>query len=205
MGEGLQQSLAIIGNVEAGLGALPGEQGIYTTVAVLNVEGSKSHTCRGMCSDPISGRRTHVPLPALVLCPDKRRDTEQRPGGIPSNGPDQSAACSSIGTLFQVFTSGTFYSMASIKCLTRPIALPRAPMPKRRFAPIGAIQFGPAHRRGFGASTVRTSQRGGSKLFRTADDAVADVKSGSTILSSGFGLCGVAGTNSCPTLEVLLC
>ncbi|KFH40984.1 Succinyl-CoA:3-ketoacid coenzyme A transferase-like protein [Hapsidospora chrysogenum ATCC 11550] len=67
-------------------------------------------------------------------------------------------------------------------------------MPKRRFAPIYAIQFGPAHRRGFGASTVRTSQRGGSKLFRTADDAVADVKSGSTILSSGFGLCGVAET-----------
>lgn len=36
--------------------------------------------------------------------------------------------------------------------------------------------------------------RGGSKLFRDADAAVADVKSGSTILSSGFGLCGVAET-----------
>jgi 3-oxoacid CoA-transferase len=36
--------------------------------------------------------------------------------------------------------------------------------------------------------------RGGSKLFKDADAAVADVKSGSTILSSGFGLCGVAET-----------
>lgn len=37
------------------------------------------------------------------------------------------------------------------------------------------------------------SERGASKLFRDADEAVADLKSGSTILSSGFGLCGVAG------------
>ncbi|KAJ5582695.1 hypothetical protein N7535_001315 [Penicillium sp. DV-2018c] len=37
-------------------------------------------------------------------------------------------------------------------------------------------------------------ERGGSKLFKDADAAVADIKSGSTILSSGFGLCGVADT-----------
>ncbi|PWY85096.1 succinyl-CoA:3-ketoacid-coenzyme A transferase 1 [Aspergillus heteromorphus CBS 117.55] len=36
--------------------------------------------------------------------------------------------------------------------------------------------------------------RAASKLFKTADEAVADLKSGSTILSSGFGLCGVAET-----------
>lgn len=36
--------------------------------------------------------------------------------------------------------------------------------------------------------------RGESKLFPSADDAVADIKSGSTILSAGFGLCGVAET-----------
>jgi 3-oxoacid CoA-transferase len=36
-------------------------------------------------------------------------------------------------------------------------------------------------------------ERGGSKVFKDADAAVADIKSGSTILSSGFGLCGVAG------------
>lgn len=61
-------------------------------------------------------------------------------------------------------------------------------------------------RRLFSASTARRSAelsseskapaptRGGSKLFKDADAAVADVKSGSTILSSGFGLCGVAET-----------
>ncbi|KAF7162857.1 hypothetical protein CNMCM5623_007979 [Aspergillus felis] len=37
-------------------------------------------------------------------------------------------------------------------------------------------------------------ERAASKLFRNADEAVADLKSGSTILSSGFGLCGVADT-----------
>ncbi|KAL4904232.1 hypothetical protein BDW74DRAFT_33397 [Aspergillus multicolor] len=36
--------------------------------------------------------------------------------------------------------------------------------------------------------------RAASKLFKTADEAVADIESGSTILSSGFGLCGVADT-----------
>ncbi|KAI1617071.1 3-oxoacid CoA-transferase subunit A [Exophiala viscosa] len=33
-----------------------------------------------------------------------------------------------------------------------------------------------------------------SKLFKDADEAVADLKSGSTILSAGFGLCGTAET-----------
>lgn len=36
--------------------------------------------------------------------------------------------------------------------------------------------------------------RSRSKLFKSADEAVADVASGSTILSAGFGLCGVAET-----------
>ncbi|PTU22342.1 hypothetical protein P175DRAFT_0490812 [Aspergillus ochraceoroseus IBT 24754] len=36
--------------------------------------------------------------------------------------------------------------------------------------------------------------RSASKLFKNADEAVADLQSGSTILSSGFGLCGVADT-----------
>jgi 3-oxoacid CoA-transferase len=35
--------------------------------------------------------------------------------------------------------------------------------------------------------------RSQSKLYRSADDAVVDLKSGSTILSAGFGLCGTAG------------
>ncbi|OBT54954.1 hypothetical protein VE04_03470 [Pseudogymnoascus sp. 24MN13] len=37
-------------------------------------------------------------------------------------------------------------------------------------------------------------ERAGSKLFKDADEAVADLKSGTTLLSSGFGLCGVAET-----------
>jgi 3-oxoacid CoA-transferase len=36
-------------------------------------------------------------------------------------------------------------------------------------------------------------KRGESKLYASADEAVADIKSGSVVLSSGFGLCGVAG------------
>jgi len=38
--------------------------------------------------------------------------------------------------------------------------------------------------------------RGASKIFENADKAVADLKSGSTILSAGFGLCGTAGKNA---------
>jgi len=42
-------------------------------------------------------------------------------------------------------------------------------------------------------SLVPEPVRGTSKLFKNADEAVADIKSGSTILSAGFGLCGTAG------------
>ncbi|KAH6603293.1 hypothetical protein Trco_008068 [Trichoderma cornu-damae] len=46
-------------------------------------------------------------------------------------------------------------------------------------------------------TSVRLSQpqtRPKSKLYESADAAVADVKSGSIVLSSGFGLCGIAET-----------
>ncbi|KAI0007660.1 succinyl-CoA:3-ketoacid-coenzyme A transferase subunit B [Xylariaceae sp. FL0662B] len=42
------------------------------------------------------------------------------------------------------------------------------------------------------ASPVKT--RGGSKVWKTADEAVADLRDGNVILSAGFGLCGVAQT-----------
>jgi hypothetical protein len=54
------------------------------------------------------------------------------------------------------------------------------------------------HGRSFSHSTIWKSaavpavERGGSKLWNSADDAVADIQSGSVVLSSGFGLCGVA-------------
>ncbi|KAL2131083.1 hypothetical protein VTI74DRAFT_5579 [Chaetomium olivicolor] len=41
---------------------------------------------------------------------------------------------------------------------------------------------------------VPVADRGGSKVWTNADEAVADIKSGSVVLSSGFGLCGVAST-----------
>lgn len=43
-------------------------------------------------------------------------------------------------------------------------------------------------------SKTPTINRSASKLFKSADEAVADLQSGSTILSAGFGLCGVAET-----------
>ncbi|KAK1052434.1 hypothetical protein LTR74_016531 [Friedmanniomyces endolithicus] len=39
-----------------------------------------------------------------------------------------------------------------------------------------------------------TKVRGQRKVFDSVDEAVADIKSGSTILSAGFGLCGTAET-----------
>jgi 3-oxoacid CoA-transferase len=42
--------------------------------------------------------------------------------------------------------------------------------------------------------------RGASKVYKNADAAVADLKSGSTILSAGFGLCGTAGKIYLPRL-----
>ncbi|OAF54602.2 hypothetical protein VC83_09065 [Pseudogymnoascus destructans] len=45
-------------------------------------------------------------------------------------------------------------------------------------------------------------ERAGSKLFKDADEAVADLKSGTTLLSSGFGLCGVAGRKYPTTEEI---
>jgi hypothetical protein len=37
-------------------------------------------------------------------------------------------------------------------------------------------------------------ERGHSKVFNSADDAIADLQDGAVILSAGFGLSGVAGT-----------
>ncbi|UNI22517.1 3-oxoacid CoA-transferase [Purpureocillium takamizusanense] len=65
------------------------------------------------------------------------------------------------------------------------------------------VKFRPAAtaRRTFVTTAIRFSQpsstpsaRRDSKVLGSADEAVADVRSGSTILSSGFGLCGVAET-----------
>jgi hypothetical protein len=46
-----------------------------------------------------------------------------------------------------------------------------------------------------------------SKIYKDADEAVADIESGSTILSAGFGLCGTAGeswTDQQPSISPVL-
>lgn len=74
--------------------------------------------------------------------------------------------------------------ISSSLCLWRiPIA------PRRLFASTSRALSAAAPQ-----STAPEPQRGASKLFETADDAVADIPSGSVLLSSGFGLCGVAET-----------
>ncbi|WYZ36025.1 hypothetical protein EsH8_X_000672 [Colletotrichum jinshuiense] len=77
-------------------------------------------------------------------------------------------------------------------------ALPAICAQPQRFPRAKAL--GVAGCRSITSTPIRRSQkaptvkRGGSKLYASADEAVADIKSGSTILSSGFGLCGVADT-----------
>ncbi|KND91911.1 Succinyl-CoA:3-ketoacid coenzyme A transferase 1, mitochondrial [Tolypocladium ophioglossoides CBS 100239] len=94
----------------------------------------------------------------------------------------------------------------------RPVlaaALPRASPSSTRICGVSARLFAPKaefSRRSFVTTTTCFSQqrRGVSKVFDTADDAVADVRSGSTLLSSGFGLCGIAGTSPRPAHQTLI-
>ncbi|KAK4033032.1 mitochondrial succinyl-CoA:3-ketoacid coenzyme A transferase 1 [Parachaetomium inaequale] len=51
-----------------------------------------------------------------------------------------------------------------------------------------------SHSRHWRSVAVPAVDRGGSKLWKSADEAVADIRSGSVVLSSGFGLCGIAST-----------
>jgi 3-oxoacid CoA-transferase len=49
-----------------------------------------------------------------------------------------------------------------------------------------------SHSTGRRLAAVPADGRGGSKVWKSADEAVADIRSGSVLLSSGFGLCGIA-------------
>ncbi len=55
------------------------------------------------------------------------------------------------------------------------------------------IQIQSSHKAIPRQSLVPKPDRGASKLFKNADDAVADLQSGSILWSSGFRLCGIAG------------
>lgn len=112
---------------------------------------------------------------------------------------------------FPLPTLSIFLSQHSTKMATllRPIhpklALPRAST-RSSFLNSAAAQFrqttraSPVRIRFLSTTTIRLSQaqqtRPKSKVYESVDAAVADIKSGSTILSSGFGLCGIAGMPS---------
>ena len=58
---------------------------------------------------------------------------------------------------------------------------------------VRTFRFSPAHsREAPGGAPEKT--RGQRKVYDSVDEAVADIKSGSTLLSAGFGLCGTAET-----------
>ncbi|KAL2171418.1 hypothetical protein VTG60DRAFT_2825 [Thermothelomyces hinnuleus] len=69
----------------------------------------------------------------------------------------------------------------------------RAPLPGGTRLAVGCTRsFSQSrHWRSVAAPDV---DRAASRVWKSADEAVADIKSGSVILSSGFGLCGVAST-----------
>lgn len=106
--------------------------------------------------------------------------------------------------------------MAFIKCTIRPTALAARIVTPRRWQPttpqicllgLKTVAPHPSYR-GFATTKITLSankKENGSKVFRTADLAVADIQSGSTILSSGFGLCGVAGKIDPRQVLVRLC
>lgn len=57
-------------------------------------------------------------------------------------------------------------------------------VPRSRFLSTTALRF---------SQQQKSQVRPKSKVVESADEAVADIKSGSVLLSSGFGLCGIAG------------
>ena len=82
--------------------------------------------------------------------------------------------------------------------------LPAAPVYTLNKSPLSPRRaFSTCKPRYSATEAATANKRGGSKLFKSADEAVADIKSGSTILSSGFGLCGVAGMLSLTFISLI--
>ncbi|EXJ90491.1 succinyl-CoA:3-ketoacid-coenzyme A transferase [Capronia coronata CBS 617.96] len=84
-----------------------------------------------------------------------------------------------------------------------PFVRPRGKLPCNGFVGVATALSWPrrrtANKREFSVSSglreaPEARQRSASKVFSSADEAIADLKDGTTILSSGFGLCGVAET-----------
>jgi len=97
-------------------------------------------------------------------------------------------------------TSYTCIINSSLNSLPRTLCTrPATPRWKAQFKPRSAVRYfqlatESPETQDKKALRTPTVLRGASKLFKDADEAVADLKSGSIILSSGFGLCGTAGT-----------
>ncbi|KAK3676993.1 hypothetical protein LTR78_003198 [Recurvomyces mirabilis] len=81
--------------------------------------------------------------------------------------------------------------------------LASTPIVRIRLAQPSRAAWNVKQNRGFRSSAVFAREAGGGapsktrgqqKVFDSVDEAVADIKSGSTLLSAGFGLCGTAET-----------
>ncbi|KAI2468500.1 succinyl-CoA:3-ketoacid-coenzyme A transferase subunit B [Annulohypoxylon bovei var. microspora] len=77
-----------------------------------------------------------------------------------------------------------------------------APSTRRQYSAVGATiasssRFKPClvrSYRHYSTEAPATAPRGGSKVFKSADEAIVDLEDGYVVLSAGFGLCGVAET-----------
>lgn len=114
-----------------------------------------------------------------------------------------SSARSSRGALLRVagsrraFTAATatartttpFQALGSLRPTKRPLAIASTTS-----SPIRALSSQTAGGRARADSAIGPQvSRGTSKLYKDADAAIADLTSGSTLLSAGFGVCGVPG------------
>ncbi|KAK8195208.1 succinyl-CoA:3-ketoacid-coenzyme A transferase [Phyllosticta capitalensis] len=115
-----------------------------------------------------------------------------------------SSARSSRGALLRVagsrraFTAATatartttpFQALGSLRPTKRPLAIASTTS-----SPIRALSSQTAGGRARADSAIGPQvSRGTSKLYKDADAAIADLTSGSTLLSAGFGVCGVPET-----------
>ncbi|PNS16606.1 Succinyl-CoA:3-ketoacid coenzyme A transferase 1, mitochondrial [Sphaceloma murrayae] len=75
------------------------------------------------------------------------------------------------------------------QCVARPVTVPASFRLTRQLTQDAAssVKVGPD-------SLAPIVDRSRSKVYKNADEAVADIKSGSTLLSAGFGLCGTPDT-----------
>jgi 3-oxoacid CoA-transferase len=78
----------------------------------------------------------------------------------------------------------------------------RAAVPAARRAPLSRRNYSAVPGEAQSTSKAPKIERGKSKLYSNADEAVADLQSGSMILSAGFGLCGIAGKSPCSAQHV---